>query len=89
VPDEDRTDPRYAAAERHVNRLGGWAVHVLAFLLVNAGIAAQSGFEPTAGHVWGWGLGVAAHTVAALGPGGALKERLIQRELHRRSTRTR
>jgi len=77
------TVQRYVVAGSRVERLGGLAAHLLAFLLVNAVLFTQTGFRPGAGHFWGWGIGVAAHAFAVVGPGARLKERLITRQLSR------
>lgn len=47
----------------HIAKLG---VHLLAFITINATITGQTGLDPTAGHVWGWGTGVAFHTTSIL-----------------------
>lgn len=76
---------RYETAARRVDQLVGLTAHVLAFLAVNAVLFAPAGFNPEAGHFWGWGLGVAAHALAVLGPGSRIRQHLIQHQLHRTS----
>jgi hypothetical protein len=77
------TDERYAAATRRVDQLAGFAIHVLAFLVVNAVLFSQTGFRPEAGHFWGWGIGLAAHAAVVLGPGSRIRPRLIEQQLER------
>lgn len=77
------SDEHYETAERRVNQRSGLAVHALVFLVVNAVLFGQSGFEPAAGHFWGWGIGLGAHALFVLGSGTTLKQRMIQRELQR------
>lgn len=74
---------RYETAARRVDQLVGLTAHVLAFVTVNAVLFAPAGFDPEAGHFWGWGVGVAAHALAVLGPGSRIRQRLIQRRLRR------
>lgn len=76
---------RYETAARRVDQLVGLAAHALAFLTVNAVLFAPAGFNPEAGHFWGWGIGVAAHALAVLSPGSRIRQRLIQRQLQRTS----
>lgn len=77
------SDERYKAAERRVEQRVGFAVHLLAFVLVNAMLFSHSGFDPAAGHFWGWGIGLGAHALFVLASGTRLRERLIERELAR------
>lgn len=77
------SDDRYKAAERRVDQRVGFAVHLLAFVVVNAMLSSQSGFDPTAGYFWGWGIGLGAHALFVLASGTRVKQRLIERELAR------
>lgn len=77
------TDPRYAHAAAHVERLTGLAAHAASFVLVNVAIFSGTGFRPTAGHFWGWGIGLAAHALVVLGPGARARRRLIEWQLAR------
>ncbi|WP_165491805.1 2TM domain-containing protein [Egibacter rhizosphaerae] len=76
-------DEQYEAAERRVRQKAGLAVHTLAFLTVNAILFSQSGFEPAAGHFWGWGIGLLAHTGFVSASGTRLQQHMIERELQR------
>lgn len=76
-------DTRYAAAKDRVEQRVSLAVHWLAFAGVNVGLAAAFGFEPTAGYLWGWGIGLAAHSVYAMWHLSGWNGRLIERELGR------
>ena len=42
----------------------GLAAHTAAYVLVNLGIALQSGLDVTSGVVWGWGIGLNAHALS-------------------------
>lgn len=77
------TTERFETAAHRVDQLMGLAVHVLAFLTVNAVLFTPTGFRPEAGHFWGWGIGVAAHAFAVLGPGSRIRQNLIRRQLAR------
>lgn len=72
------------AARTRVDAVLGLAVHVLAYLAVNAGIAVAQGLDLGRGVVWGWGIGVAAHAAFVLGSSPRWRERMVEREITRR-----
>lgn len=75
-------DPHPADTDRRTNRLGELATHLVVFVAVNAALATPDGFDPTEGHVWGWGVGLAAHALAVLGHGATRSLRLAARQSH-------
>lgn len=80
------TTERYEAGRCPSSRpIPGLTAHLRAFLTVNAVLFAPTGFNPKAGHFWGWGLGVAAHALAVFGPGSRIRRHLVQRQLRRTS----
>ena len=76
-------DEQYAAAKAHVEQRVGLAVHWLAFVAVNLGLAIANGFSMTAGYLWGWGIGVVVHTVYVVAGTARWMDRLVDRELQR------
>lgn len=75
-------------ARRRAGRKIGWYVHALVFLVVNTGLAFLSlynGRHFVLTSAFGWGLGLLIHGlfVFVLPPGGAWRERLVQRERER------
>ena len=77
-------------ARRRVGATLGWYAHAIFFVLVNAVVFAMSryGFGQRPWSVFpllGWGLGLALHGVSvfALGSGGSLRERMVQKERER------
>ena len=72
-------------ARRRAGAKMGWYMHAAVYLLVNLGLAAlalSSGRDWHAYPLLGWGLGLAIHGAAVwlIGPGAALRERLVERE---------
>ena len=76
-------DEQYAAARAQVQERLGLAVHWLAFVAVNVGLAIANGFSLTAGYLWGWGVGLAVHTVYVVAGTAGWMDRLVNRELQR------
>ncbi len=75
-------------ARKRVEQKLGLAVHWLVYVVVNAGVViAAGGFDGSGWRLAGWGLGLAVHTAYVAGTLGLLRERLVQRELERRSAR--
>ncbi len=76
-------DAREAAENRLEQKLG-LAVHWLVYLAVNiALVVAAGGFAGSWWRILGWGLGLAIHTGYVLFEVGAVRERLVERELAR------
>jgi hypothetical protein len=75
-------------AERRADVKLAFKVHVLAYLLVNAGLVAIN-LVTSPGYFWavwpiiGWGLGLAAHGIATYHFGGDMRERAVEDELRR------
>ena len=72
-------------ARRRAGAKMGWYLHALVYLCVNAGLALiawQTGRTWAVYPLAGWGLGLAIHGLAVwlIGPGAALRERLVERE---------
>ena len=68
----------------------GWFIHAAAFTLANLVVFSMSkyGFGERSWSIipfLGWGLGLALHGVSVwvLGPGGGLRERMVQKERER------
>ena len=81
----DGTSTRYQQAKDRVEMKVGLLIHAVAFAVVNIGLfVAAGGADITAGHFWGWGIGLAVHAgyVVATRADGWV-ERLIQREATR------
>ena len=79
-------DEQYATAEASVEQRVGLAVHWLAFVAVNLGLAMANGFSGfglTAGYLWGWGIGVVFHTVYVVADSASWRDRLVERDLQR------
>jgi hypothetical protein len=81
-PDRERI-ARHRAAMRF-----GWLVHAAVYVAVNlllASISVASGRGWAIFPLLGWGLGLAIHGAVVLlaGPGGRLRERLLQQERER------
>ncbi|MGB6055316.1 MAG: 2TM domain-containing protein [Burkholderiaceae bacterium] len=82
---------RYRAAERHVERKLGFLIHLVVYVLVNAGLVTlnlllQPQRPWSLGPLFGWGIGLLFHALAVFlhAPGAAWKQRLIERELDKR-----
>lgn len=75
-------------AERRADVKLAFKVHLLAYLLVNAGLVAIN-LATSPGYFWavwpiiGWGLGLAAHAIATYHFGGDVRERAVEEELRR------
>lgn len=76
-------------AERRADMKLGFRSHLIAYLLVNAGLVAINLIQTPGGYFWaiwpifGWGLGLAAHWVAVYHFAGDLRERAVDAELKR------
>ncbi|MDH4427014.1 MAG: 2TM domain-containing protein [Acidovorax sp.] len=77
-------------ARRRAGAKLGWYAHAAAFILVNLVVFGMSrqGFGDRPWSIYpllGWGLGLVLHgiSVFALGDGGGLRERLVQKERDR------
>jgi hypothetical protein len=84
------TDERYQRARQRVEELRGFYVHLLVFVLVNAGLFVLD--MVSSGGTWffwplfGWGIGLAVHAISvfARGPFGAdWEQRKIQQLMDR------
>ncbi len=84
------TDARYERARQRVEELRGFYVHLLIFVLVNAGLFVLDMLS--SGGTWffwplfGWGIGLAVHAISvfARGPFGAdWEQRKIQQLIER------
>ncbi|HEX5261991.1 MAG TPA: 2TM domain-containing protein [Phenylobacterium sp.] len=75
-------------AERRADVKLGFKVHLMAYLVVNAGLVAMN-LVSSPGYFWaiwpiiGWGLGLAAHGIAVYHFGGDVRERAVEEELRR------
>jgi hypothetical protein len=75
-------------AERRADAKMSFRTHLLAYVLVNAGLVAIN-LLTSPGSFWaiwpmlGWGLGVVAHGVAVYTDTGDMRERAVQAELER------
>lgn len=72
-------------ARKSAGRKIGWYLHAVIFIVVNTGLAVLSsstGQHFAAASAFGWGLGLLVHAaVVFLFPqGGAIREKLVQRE---------
>ncbi len=87
----DTTDDRFAA-ERRVRAKLGFIAHATTYVLVMALLAAIN-LMTNRTHLWfvwpllGWGIGLAWHGIGVflLSRGAYVYDRLIDRELHRRT----
>jgi hypothetical protein len=80
--------PQLAQARRRAGRQLGFYIHAAVFVAVNVLLVAINlGVTPT--RPWslfpllGWGIGLLAHALAALGPFGRLYQALVAREFAR------
>lgn len=69
-PDEDRL---YEAAKRHAENLQGFYIHLLIYVVVNAGLFAINALTRGANGAWwfywplaGWGIGLVIHATTLL-----------------------
>ncbi|HEY2356654.1 MAG TPA: 2TM domain-containing protein [Phenylobacterium sp.] len=75
-------------AERRADVKLGFKVHLMAYLVVNAGLVAMN-LVSSPGYFWaiwpiiGWGLALAAHGIAVYHFGGDVRERAVEEELRR------
>jgi hypothetical protein len=85
---DDRERELRRQAERRADAKIGFRIHLLVYLLVNAGLLAIN-LLTTPGQLWffwpmiGWGIGLAAHGTAVFAGGGDMRERAIEAELRR------
>lgn len=88
-----RNDEIDRLARKRAKAKMGWFMHAAIYAIVNLGLVALS---VTNGRTWalfpllGWGVGLLAHGVSVwmLPPGGALLERMVERERARLSGRS-
>jgi hypothetical protein len=95
---ETNDQERYERAKQRVEILSGFYVHAIVFAIVNLGLAAYN-LATNPDSIWfiyvlgGWGIGLVAHGVYALGPGRFLgeawQERKIREEMDRELRRSR
>ncbi len=95
---ETNDQERYARAKQRVEILQGFYVHAIVFVIVNLGLAAYN-LAMNPDRIWfiyvlgGWGIGLVAHGVYALGSGRFLgeawQERKIREEMDRDLRRSR
>lgn len=87
MADDQDHELRRMAARRTDAKLG-FRAHLMAYLIVNAGLVAIN-LTTTPDHLWfgwamvGWGVGLFAHGAAVYGWLGADRERMIEREIER------
>ena len=88
----DEHDDLRRQAEHRADIKLGFQAHLLAYVVVNAGLVAIN-LVTSRDYFWaiwpiiGWGLGIAAHAIAVFHFGGDLRERAIEAELRRLSER--
>ena len=95
---EANDQARYERAKQKVEILQGFYVHAIVFVIVNLGLAAYN-LATNPDNIWfvfvlgGWGIGLVAHGVYALGSGRFLgeawQERKIREEMDRELRRSR
>lgn len=87
MAEDEELELRRMAARRADAKLG-FRAHLIAYLIVNAGLVAIN-LTTTPDHLWfgwamaGWGVGLAAHGAAAYGWAAADRERMIEKEMAR------
>jgi hypothetical protein len=85
---DDREQELRRQAERLADAKIGFRNHLLAYVVVNAGLVATN-LITSPGYFWaiwpmfGWGLGVLAHGVAVYFDGADMRERAVQIEIER------
>jgi len=78
---------RYKRAKAHVDALRGFYVHLLTYLLVNAGLFLLNLITRDGGGWWfywplfGWGIGLAAHGISTLTEFGPFGHRWEEKKI--------
>jgi hypothetical protein len=74
-PSEVGTDPTYARARERAEMLQGYWIHLLIYLVVNAGLFAINYIATSGEGGWwfqwtalGWGIGLLIHTIIVVSP---------------------
>jgi len=81
-------DERYQRARRRVEAVRGFYVHLVVYLIVNAGLFLIN-MLTSPGTLWfywpliGWGIGVAAHAFSVFGAGKWLGPEWEEREIRK------
>ena len=90
--DRTSSDEAYAKARERAEMLQGFYIHLLVYLVVNAGIFAINWFTTGGDGGWwfqwsliGWGIGLAVHTVVVIAPvfSDQWVDRKAERLMHR------
>ena len=86
--DRMSSDESYARARERAEMLRGYYIHLLVYLVVNAGIFAINWFTTGGDGGWwfqwsliGWGIGLAVHTVVVIAP--VFSEQWVDRKAER------
>jgi len=85
---EDREVELRRRAEQRADAKLSFRAHLIAYVVVNAGLVAINLFT-SPGYFWaiwpmiGWGIGIVAHGIAVYYDGGDMRERVIKAELER------
>ncbi len=88
ISDPASQDDLRRKAVRRANAKLGFRTHLIAFMLVNLGLAVLN-LVTSPGYLWfpwplfGWGVGLLAHGLSVYGVSSSLREEMIARELER------